>query len=921
MARVLFVVALLSFVSVLSGASSKDATYTESTAVVVRAHPWLTRGLARESLIGIRFWGVQGAWGGGLDTITFRLRLENCARDQLGDIKLWRMDFNNYGFYEPNAIRLDGVHGTLVEAGQDGTYTFTFTGDGSDAAGRPDWFYPHTPGRVESDYLWLTAEIDPAISRDARIYADVVDASVSIGGCTYVVDNNLLADGSVAPHRVYPYKYRVNAYLRDDRMANAAGRARDVFSGDGTPEGEAREARLRVSNLTELTLIDVFPIYNAQTDTFELSWDRKRERNYRVDDTLGLKRLKGFRDAYHPEARVHISLTKDGWPYGSDARVNEHTLDSMNTGTAFRASVLGHAVGDKYRLDFVDAVVALMEAQEIDGLDVDWEYPNTIRNVGIVENDEFRKYGRFLRDLAEAFFNHGWELAMCTNLGYQMPTGNDTALFAVPDFINSMAYGGSPLNASNQVMSTAVNLLTSRGVPKRRIVVGQAMFSNTSYHLGWDEIVSRLRNDQSKDYFSRLDSDTYWEAWGSGSYHTYTGPTTYRAKCNRARMEGYGGVMSWGYYSDTRWGTDDLLCLGQNQAQAVWPHDYRWPTPPQAADGSYLLDSEEDWFWFQENPDNSVRLAADIVFTHDPLPIETFSRTLDGAGHTLTLPKGVWLCTFDDTALFRTLSGTVKDLTVVLEGRAVTRNDRKNDTAAGNTSLTLPGNGRAALLAASLTGNASLTGVTLRLAEGAEIQGAKQAGLLAANAWTDQSPGIALTRVRADLAGIVRNLADNTGDCLLDGTTDAEGNRFNTLTQHTCAGGLIGWAGAPSGAVALADCAVALAPTARVANDTGYDDAAGGAVGHVNTAAVRLDGLDVAWHAGAEIAAKAPADNASAGASPWAACYSDGIVPGVAAGRILVPYAERAAFRAAWPTYWLEGVAPLWFPGYRLRLR
>ncbi|HIV08754.1 MAG TPA: hypothetical protein IAC79_01395, partial [Candidatus Spyradenecus faecavium] len=41
----------------LPAASSKDAKYTQSTAVVVRAHPWLTRGLPRESLIGIRFWG------------------------------------------------------------------------------------------------------------------------------------------------------------------------------------------------------------------------------------------------------------------------------------------------------------------------------------------------------------------------------------------------------------------------------------------------------------------------------------------------------------------------------------------------------------------------------------------------------------------------------------------------------------------------------------------------------------------------------------------------------------------------------------------------------------------------------------------------------------------------------------------------
>ena len=96
-------------------ASSKDATYTLSTAVVVRAHPWLTRGLPRESLIGIRFWGVSGAWGGGLNTVTFRLRLEHCTREQLGSIQIWRMDYHNYGFYEPNSIRLDGTQGTLPE--------------------------------------------------------------------------------------------------------------------------------------------------------------------------------------------------------------------------------------------------------------------------------------------------------------------------------------------------------------------------------------------------------------------------------------------------------------------------------------------------------------------------------------------------------------------------------------------------------------------------------------------------------------------------------------------------------------------------------------------------------------------------------------------------------------------------------------
>lgn len=897
MARVLFVVALLSFVSVLFGASSKDAAYTESTAVVVRAHPWLTRGLARESLIGIRFWGVQGAWGGGLDIITFRLRLENCTRDQLGDIQLWRMDFNHYGFYEPNAIRLDGVHGTLTEAGQEGTYTFTFTGDGSDAAGRPDWFYPHTPGRVESDYLWLTAEIDPAISRDARIYADVVNDIVSIGGCTYVVDNNLLADGSVAPHRVYPYQYRNNAYLRSDRFANG----NNIFS-----DNEAG----RLNSLTDLMLSTVKVACDVNADhpfSLNLGADAYAE---------GLALLTGYRDATdatgarkYPHLRVFASLNTQG----------AYTLDGETR------SSLGHAAGDKYRERLVKDIVTMMEDYGLDGLDVDWEYPNVYNGSNDVEG-EFERYGKLLRDLAEAFFNHGWELAMCTNLGYKMPGGE---VMAVPDFINSMAYGAqSGLHASYAVMATSAlqNTLLNNGVPKRRILVGQAPYGYEWRNIGWGEIVNSLPGDDGKRRYStpatawdvvtaNLDRDTSTVYRTANSTRTsYNGPTTLRGKCNYARENGYGGVMSWGYYDDNGtvlWEHSDWLSAGRNMAQVVWPHDFR-KAPEQAEDGFYLLDSEEDWFWFQEHPDNDVRLADDIVFTHDPLPIPTFSGTLDGAGHTLTLPKGVWVVTYEDAALIRELSGIVKDLTVFLEGRVVTRNDRKNDWAYADCKA-VPGTGRAAVLAAYATGSARVENVSVRVAEGAEVQGAKRAAAVVAGVWSGEGGGVTLENVRADIAGVVRNLADPSGSgCGAAGLI---------LTDQTAVGGLAAWVGG-SGTNVVRGCAVTLRPTARLANESGTNDAVAGGVGHFNNASnTQVENLRVVWQ-GAAVESQ---ETRLWARSPWVASFhaTDPGSPGTASlsGRVLVPYAERAAFREAWPTYWLDRVAPLWFPGYRLRLR
>ena len=884
-------------------ASSKDATYTRSTAVVVRAHPWLTRGLPRESLIGIRFWGVSGAWGGGLNTVTFRLRLKNCTRKQLGGIKLWRMDFkNNYGFYEPRAIRLDGAQGTLTETQTaEDTYTFTFKGDGNASEGTPDWFYPHVPGRlVESDYIWLTAEIDPAISRDAKIYADVTDSSISIGGCAYQVDNNLLSDGTVAPHRVYPYKYRNNAYLRALRFHTGS----NVFA-----DNEAG----RLNGLTDLMLSCLLISCDTSNpdDPFWLNLNTESYGN-------GLKKLTGYRDATdetgarkYPHLRVFASINTQG----------VYTIDGE------KRTSLGHAAGDKYRARLVEDLVAMMEEYDLDGLDVDWEYPNRYMQNGDTHNStgEFERYGLFLRDLSEAFFNHGWELAMCTNLGYKMPGGE---VMAVPDFINSMAYGRpTGLHASYAVMvsSALQGVLLSRNVPKRRILVGQAPYGYEWQNLAWNEIVNSFPGDDGgrrhsqpvKDWdvvVANLDRDTSVVYRTNSQTNTsYNGPTSLRGKCNYARENGYGGVMSWGYYDDrgsVLWNHSDWLSAGRNMAQVVWPHDF-WPTPPKDGD-YYLLDSEEDWFWFQENPGHNVRLAGDITFTHDPLPIPAFSRTLDGNGHTLTIPEGVWLVTYEDTALIRELSGTVQDLTIVLDGRIVTRNDRKNDWEYADCKA-VPGNGRAAVLATSLSGNGVIRNVTVRIGEHGEVQGAKQAGGVVANAWAGEGSGFTLENVRVDIAGWVRNLADPSGSGC--------GTAGLIPTDQTTVGGLAAWVGGP-GANTVRDCAVTLRPTARLSNASGKNDAVAGGVGHFNNAGgTTVENLRVSWQ-GAAITSQESRLWAN---SPWVTSFNT-IDPGstgtkALTGAVTVPRAQEEAFREKWPSYWLEATAPLWFPGYRLRLR
>lgn len=845
------------------------SAFAAGTATVIRAHPWLTRGVPKESLIGLRF---EGAWGGALNGVTFQLALEGCTAADFSNFTLWIQRGPAYAFYESTAVQLKTWSAATVSA--DGS-TLSLTYSDPDYATRTmsdaQWLVRNNN---RSDRIWLTAEVNPAISTAATITATVTSSTVYLGENQYT-----LADAATPPvHRVYPYRYRINAYLRNERLKGAtAAVTRDIF--DDAPAQ-------RVSTHTDLTSIDLFPIYDSATDTFALSWDRKTVSAGTVSDTIGTTRLRTLRDTYHPKARVHISLTKGRTTL---------ELDSMGNGTLFSTTPLGHAVGDRYRAALVAHIVDLLKTHQLDGLDIDWEYPDpTVADGSGQTNCEYHKYGLLLRDLAEAFFPYGWDLAVCTNQsGWHIPGGD---VLAAADFINSMAYGPWANFLGRQIMLDGINVCTSRNVPKRRIVVGQAMYSNGNYQLGWDECARRLA---TLGYPDAWDCDAYKESWTntqngtSGDYYYFTAPSTYRAKCAYVRQEGYGGVMSWGYYSDVAW--NHPLSLAKHQAQVIWPQAADPQPPPRASDGVYELDSEEDWQWLCANPGVSARLTANIVFAHDPTPIPSFSGTLDGNGHTLTLPADTWICVFENAALIEALAGTVKNLTVRIEGRILSRADRTADSGPNTTTVT--GDGEAAGLVAHLSGSCTLENVRVIVAEGAEIRGVKRAAAVVANAYCSASNTATLTRAYADIAGTI---------CVR--ATTAVGTNYDP--QHTCTGGLIGWFGGPSGSgLTVNECTVKLAPTAVLSTLTGDPAGTGGCIGHVNTTHPTIANLRLRWSDGATLSCNT---SGACTPMPWLASYyehSDSYPK--ASGKI-----EANAATFPWETWWLQSCSPLKAPGY-----
>ena len=812
-------------------------------ATVVRVHPRLTRGLAREALLGIRF---DNALGGNVESaFDVHFRLENCTKADITDIKYWKQPYtHNYGFYEAEATQ--GPAATVTAADDATEFSASFP------AGSV-WFYPQVNDREDSDYLWVTATINPEISPDAKIWVSVPTEKITLsnGGVFDVVNGE-----ETQPHRVFPFVHQIGAYLRQDGTALT-----------GTWAGKLEDSPAnRVGNLTDIVVCnDFLVVYDSENDTFKTTWDARGRNN-----TAQVARIKALRDQYNPKCMIRGSLTKGE---------GTNTVDGV-TGTPIACAAASAA----RRKQLVNAILAVMESAGLDGLDIDWEYPGDHAVTTANTQRDWHAYGLLMRDLAAAFFDKGYVLSFCSNLGHQMAPSGYYAAFHAADFVNAMAYGNTTLNSSPQVMMTGINVCTSRGVPPRRIVVGQAMYAYEVQNPGWGLVVPWLKEAWPSDKTRWWDADLVWKSRTatkadgtviSTDKETFEGPSSYHAKCNWCRANGYGGVMSWGYYTDVSWNDADLMSLSRHQAKSCWPRtNWSWPTPPQDSDGAYLLDSEEDWFWLRDHPGVAARFAADIALVHDPLPIETFSGTIDGAGHTLTISNDVWLAYDSNPALVRTLTGTVKNLTIDLYGRVVSRASRWNDTTASTTANTLAsGYHYAAVLAANLDAGGIIDGVELFIRPGAEVQGPQRVAGLAASVWVPDGKHAEIRNSSVHVDGVVHSLARNT----------AEGD---ITVANQCAGGLAGWVGCPgSRNIVVTNNIVSLASTGRVAVETGSSSSAGGVIGDLNNVNPLVQGNAVYVASGATVSANEGAGAGNVRTSYANASYSISISSSANAGQ------------------------------------
>ena len=208
---------------------------------------------------------------------------------------------------------------------------------------------------------------------------------------------------------------------------------------------------------------------------------------------------------------VKVSLAIGGWNDGNDS--------------AFEAL----AGNSGARTTFVNSVMGVINQYGLDGVDIDWEYPDP----GTSGNN----YTALMQQLSNTLHANGKLLTAAVVSEGGTANGVQPAVFGYVDWLNIMAYDGGSPHANYDWSIAAANFWKNRGLPKNKTVLGVPFYSRPGY-LTYAQIVAMNPNNANVDCIN------------SGGQQCYNGIPTIKRKTQWA-VANAGGIMNWELSQDT----------------------------------------------------------------------------------------------------------------------------------------------------------------------------------------------------------------------------------------------------------------------------------------------------------------------------------------------------------------------------------
>ncbi|MFC4017350.1 glycosyl hydrolase family 18 protein [Micromonospora sp. GCM10011542] len=209
---------------------------------------------------------------------------------------------------------------------------------------------------------------------------------------------------------------------------------------------------------------------------------------------------------------VKVSIAVGGWNDGNDS--------------AFEAL----AANSGSRTAFVNNLVNLVNQYNLDGVDMDWEYPDPGTSAS--------NYSQLMTQLGSALHSRGKLLTAAVVSEGTYVQGVPTSVFAQVDWLNIMAYDGGSPHSNYDWSIASVNLWKSRGLPASKAVLGIPFYSRPGYYT-YSALVGMDPANANRDCTTV-----------GGVQQCYNGIPTVKRKTQWA-LANAGGVMNWELSQDT----------------------------------------------------------------------------------------------------------------------------------------------------------------------------------------------------------------------------------------------------------------------------------------------------------------------------------------------------------------------------------
>ncbi|MFC5056983.1 glycosyl hydrolase family 18 protein [Saccharothrix xinjiangensis] len=229
---------------------------------------------------------------------------------------------------------------------------------------------------------------------------------------------------------------------------------------------------------------------------------------------------------------VKVSLAIGGWNDGNDSAFEAL---AANAGT---------------RTTFVNSVVNVVNQYGLDGVDIDWEYPDPGASA--------TNFTTLMSQLSGAMRSRGKLLTAAVVSGGGTAEGVQTAVFGHVDWLNIMAYDGGSPHANYDWSIASANYWKGRGLPAAKTVLGVPFYSRPGYYT-YAQLVAMDPANANRDC-----------ATVNGAQQCYNGLPTIRRKTQWA-LANAGGIMNWELSQDTTGSTSLLNAIFETAGGANPP--------------------------------------------------------------------------------------------------------------------------------------------------------------------------------------------------------------------------------------------------------------------------------------------------------------------------------------------------------------